>query len=93
MRPLFRLFYQVEIRHPQLHSMISHSLRAMSIQYDYSNCVIVDTANPRSRVCYWFDDILVTFTSSLPRLRGRGGGVVLRVDTQGNAPRLPRRRR
>jgi hypothetical protein len=43
-RVLFRLFYQVEIRHRQLLSMISHPLRAVNVQCDYGNCVIVDTA-------------------------------------------------
>jgi hypothetical protein len=46
--PLFRLFYQVEIRRRQLHSMISHSLRAVNVQCDHGNCVVVDTANPDS---------------------------------------------
>jgi hypothetical protein len=49
-RPLFRLFYQVEIRRRQLHSMISHSFRAVNVQCDYGNCVVVDTASPGQRV-------------------------------------------
>jgi len=40
--PCFPLFYLVEITHRQLHSMISHPLRAldaMRVRCDYGNCM------------------------------------------------------